>query len=615
MLHHPPSSVRALFFLTAAIAAANLPGCGGSTSGSDGGSDAGTDASSDVGADDLGVDACEADEHVVSYACVACAVGSTNAAGDDPSGADTACDPTLCDANQRVSSHACVACGEHEVNPAGDDPSGADTACMPDPCFEALGLDCSEFDEAYVKASNTKGADQFGVSVALSGDTLVVGAWGESSDSAGVDQDQTNEGASDSGAAYVFHRDGDGVWSQQAYLKASNADAGDQFGTSVAVSGDLIAVAAPLESSSATGIDEDEADNSSQYSGAVYVFRRDGQGDWTQEAYLKASNTGAGDFFGSIVSLSDDRLAVGAIGEDSAATGIDGDGTNNGATRAGAVYVFERSGAGEWTQEAYIKASNAGANDEFSGTLSMDGDLLIVGAMREDSDSSGIDGDQNDDGNDSGAVYVFHRESGGTWTEEAYLKASNAGDGDFFGRSVSVFGDILAVGASNEDSDATGVDGDEGNDDASGSGAVFVFARDGAGEWAQEAYLKASNAAAGDYFGTAVAVSEEWIAVASSVETSNATGIDGDASNNALPNSGAVYLFGRDGSGDLAQVAYIKASNTGMGDYFGVALALSGNHLAVGAFGERSNATGIDGDQANDDAPSAGAVYMRRLAP
>ena len=108
---------------------------------------------------------------------------------------------------------------------------------------------------------------------------------------------------------------------------------------------------------------------------------------------------------------------------------------------------------------------------------------------------------------------------------------------------------------------------------------------------------------------------EECIAVASSVETSTATGIDGDESNNALPNSGAVYLFGRDGSGDLSQLAYIKASNTGMGDYFGVALALSGNHLAVGAFGERSNATGIDGDQANDDAPSAGAVYVRRLAP
>lgn len=456
-------------------------------------------------------DPCDVDQRVEDNACVACGAGSTNAAGDDANGADTTCDPTLCNVNQRVENHACVACAEHHLNPAGDDASGADTACTPDPCYAALGVMCDVFDDAYIKASNTKTGDQFGQAVSLSGDTLVVGAWQEDSDSAGVDQDQTNDGAQNSGAVYVFHRDGSGMWSQQAYLKASNAEAGDQFGESVSVSGDLIAVGASLESSNATDVDGDETNNLSQYSGAVYVFHRDGQGEWTQEAYLKASNTGAGDFFGYTLSLSDDTLAVGALGEDSAATVIDGNEADNSASRAGAVYVFERSSAGVWTQEAYIKASNAGMDDEFSRSVSIDGDLLAVGAMREDSDATGVDGDQNDDGDDTGAVYVFHRDGSGVWTEEAYLKASNAGDADLFGRSACVFDDTLAVGAPGEGSNVTGVDGDQTNEDASASGAVYVFRRDGAGVWTQEGYLKASNPETNDYFGVAVTVSADWV--------------------------------------------------------------------------------------------------------
>lgn len=106
-----------------------------------------------------------------------------------------------------------------------------------------------------------------------------------------------------------------------------------------------------------------------------------------------------------------------------------------------------------------------------------------------------------------------------------------------------------------------------------------------------------------------------WVAVGASSEASNATGIDGDQSNNAFFSSGAVYLFGRDVDDDWSQRAYIKASNTGNDDRLGVSVALSGNLLAAGAFLEYGNATGIDGDQSNNDAPNAGAVYVRRIAP
>ena len=125
--------------------------------------------------------------------------------------------------------------------------------------------------QAYLKASNTDGGDQFGQSVAVSGDTVVVGAIREDSNATGVDGDQSNNSINDAGAAYVFVRSGGG-WSQQAYLKASNTDGGDLFGHSVAVSGDAVVVAAVLENSNATGVDGDQANNSPGDAGAAYMF-------------------------------------------------------------------------------------------------------------------------------------------------------------------------------------------------------------------------------------------------------------------------------------------------------------------------------------------------------
>ena len=167
--------------------------------------------------------------------------------------------------------------------------------------------------QGYLKASNTNANDQFGYLVAFSGDTLVVGAPQEGSNATGVNGDQTNNNAANSGAVYVFTRSA-GVWTQQAYLKASNTEAGDQFGVSVAISGDTLAVGAMFEASNATGINGNQSDNSAPGAGAVYVFTR-AAGVWTQQAYLKASNTDAGDNFGVTVALKDDTLAVAAYSE------------------------------------------------------------------------------------------------------------------------------------------------------------------------------------------------------------------------------------------------------------------------------------------------------------
>src|SRR5262249_25091051 len=148
------------------------------------------------------------------------------------------------------------------------------------------------------------------------------------------------------------------------YLKASNSEAGDNFGGTccyfgmVALDGDTLVVGVPFERSSATGVNGDQTNNAAQYAGAAYVFVRSGS-TWVQQAYLKASNTAEYQYFGETVAISGDTIVVGAAHESSSGVGINGS-QSGFAQNSGAVYVFVRSGS-TWTQQAYIKASNAGA--------------------------------------------------------------------------------------------------------------------------------------------------------------------------------------------------------------------------------------------------------------
>ncbi len=466
--------------------------------------------------------------------------------------------------------------------------------------------------QAYLKPSNNGVSDyyNFGWSVAVSGDTLVVGAYREASNATGVNGDETDNSIVSAGAAYVFTR-ANGIWSQQAYLKASNSERSDQFGYSVAISGNTIVVGARSEDSDATGVNGDETNNLNQTSGAAYVFTRS-NGIWSQQAYLKASNTRALDFFGFSVAISGDSIVVGSIREDSDATGVNGDEDNELAGNSGAAYVFTRSN-GTWTQQAYLKASNTGTNDEFGLSVAISADTLVVGAYQEDSNAIGVNGDE---GNNlypyAGAAYVFAR-TGTTWSQQAYLKASNTAVLDRFGYSVAISEDTVVVGAYGEDSDAVGVNGDDANDNSEGSGAVYVFTRAGT-EWSQQAYLKASNNDAGDNFGFSVAISDEEIVVGANFEESNATGVNGDENNNLTSNSGAAYIFTRSAS-VWDQQAYLKASNTGASDYYGRSVAISAGTVIVGTPGEASNASGVDGNGADNSATGSGASYVYGISP
>jgi hypothetical protein len=403
--------------------------------------------------------------------------------------------------------------------------------------------------QAYIKASNARADSYFGCSVAISsdGNTLAVGAYGESSGASGVGADPTDTSAAGAGAVYVFTRNG-ATWSQQVYIKASTARAGAHFGTSVTMSsdGNTLGAGAIYESSNAKGIGGSEADTSAAGAGAAYVFTRAGVA-WSQQAYIKASNTRTNAYFG-VVALSGDgnTFAVGSTGEMSNATTIGGDQTDTSYGGAGAIYVFTRAGTA-WSQQQYIKAFNTRPQAEFGNSvaLSSDGNTMAAGAFQESSSATGVGGDAGDqNGFKSGAAYVFSR-AGTAWSQSAYVKASNTRVFGQFGIALTLSpeGDALLVGSPGESSPATGIDGNEADASASNAGAAYLFAR--AGVWTQIAYLKATNTRANMQLGEAVAVSShaQTIVIGAQSETSNATGVNGNQNDTSLTNAGSAYVY------------------------------------------------------------------------
>lgn len=319
-----------------------------------------------------------------------------------------------------------------------------------------------------------------------------------------------------------------GALAQQAYVKASNTGVLDQFGTAVAISGDTLIVGAPQESSSAQGVNGAETNDAAFFSGAAYIYVRNGT-NWTKQAYLKASDSQNYFYFGSAVAIDGDTVVVGAPS----------------ANPGGSAYVFVRNGT-NWTEQRLLKASNAGG--DFGGAVSLSGDTVVIGAKSESSAATGVNGVETTYGSTlSGAAYVFVR-SGTNWAKQAYLKASNANPQDQFGGAVALAGDTMVIGASQERSAASGVNGDQ-NDNSTVAGAAYVFTRTGT-NWSQPSYLKASNPGGGanaiqpgDNFGYAAGIAGGTIVLGALGEDSGATGVNGNQNDNSQQNSGAAYVF------------------------------------------------------------------------
>lgn len=334
---------------------------------------------------------------------------------------------------------------------------------------------------------------------------------------------------------------------------------------------------------------------------------------WSQQAFVKASNTGSFDNFGSALALSADgaTMIIGAPNEASCHEGVNANQSDDSCEGAGAVYVFVRN-AGTWVQQAYLKpAQQAGRIAAFGASVatSADGNTIAVGAPLERSASRGVNQPVLPSGADFGAVFVFARTSAG-WTQQAYVKSDNGDFGDKFGSAValSADGNSLAVGAPGE----AGRPNMPAANDRSSSGAVYTFSRS-SGTWSQQQYLKAGNADAQDAFGTSVALSADGssLVVGAIGESSSSTGINGDATNNAASQSGAVYAFARTGS-VWSQQAYVKPSNTSAYHLFGNALSIAadGSTFVVGASRESSRSRGVASQPYNTSGTLVGAAYV-----
>ncbi len=285
--------------------------------------------------------------------------------------------------------------------------------------------------------------DQFGYSVGISGDTVVVGALLHPAN-----------GNFEQGAAYVFTRDG-GVWGEQAKLSARDGAARDEFGFGVAISGETVAIGSRK---SDVGGKEDQ--------GFVSIFER-AAGVWSETAKLVASDGAAGDLFGHSVAIQGNTLVVGAPQVDVGPY-----------ASYGAAYVFVRAGD-RWTQQAILKPTDGFTADFFGRTVAIDGETVVVGVSSHD-----VGGNPN-----QGAVYVYVRQ-GNAWVQQAQLTAADGVSYDELGRSVAVSGDTILAGS------LAGIGAN------AYQGAAYVFVREG-GVWTQQAKLTAPDGAANDRFGGA----------------------------------------------------------------------------------------------------------------
>ncbi len=435
----------------------------------------------------------------------------------------------------------------------------------------------------YVKGELAGEKQRFGVSVSLSGDgaTLAIGSRPDSGpgvvdvyiredgswahqqhlvDSAGISGDgfgtalslsddgnrlaigakDTIQGDKSVGAVFVFART-ESTWTQSHVIMAPFPDTDDQFGGAVSLSGDGKTLGVGAEGED--GGLGDEANNTLLDSGAVYIYG-EGFGEWIKLAYLKSSSPRENDGLGHSVSLNraGDVLAASAILEDSTQSD------------SGGVFIFVRSEFEKtvtWSQHSILKANSPGKEDHFgeSVSLSADGTRVAIGAKDEDGASAGINGDAEDNSASlAGATYIFAYDGMTTWKQEAYIKASNSDEYDWFGISVALNGpgNTLIVGANHEDSAAVGLDGISADNTHRKSGAAYVFVRTET-TWSQEAYSKASNSDADDFFGTSVSIGRDTTTyvVGATGEASSSDGLNGDETDNSATKAGAAYIFER----------------------------------------------------------------------
>ncbi len=318
-----------------------------------------------------------------------------------------------------------------------------------------------------------------------------------------------------------------------AKVQASDIQAEDFFGRSVAISGDWAIVGAPAE------------DSGGDLAGAAYFFKHDGEGVWQEIAKVQASDRRAGEQFGWAVAISGDKSIIGANFADADASNV------------GAAYLFELEAGDSWQEVAKVYASDMADSDHFGDAVAIDGDRAIVGARFKD-----IGGDAD------GEAYFFERDDNGNWLEVTRTQGHDTQPHDFFGSAVAIQGDWALVAASEESS---------GGDDA---GAVYCFERADNGQWNEMAKIQAGDREPLDFFGAAVALAGDWAVIGAPGEDSGGSA------------AGACYFFAHDGNGVWLEVDKVLANDLQNGSGFGTSVTLWGHRALVGA--NESSTSGPD---------------------
>lgn len=326
----------------------------------------------------------------------------------------------------------------------------------------------------------------------------------------------------------------------QAKLLADDGAANDAFGYDVAMFGDTVIVGATKVDDDTKGVDV----------GAAYVFTRSGN-RWQQQARLMADDGSASEEFGGKVTLWGDTAIVGVIRDDDDVKGVD----------SGSAYVFTRSGS-RWSQQTKLTANDAAAGDAFGWGIAVAGDTAVIGAPRDD-----------DNGKDSGSVYVFSR-TGTGWQQQAKFVSSDGQAGDLFGISIALSGDTILVGADLNDEKAVN------------AGAAYVFIRTG-NRWQQQAKLTAADGAQTDIFGVRVALDGDTALISARRDDDEIMGVD----------AGSAYVFTRSGT-TWQQQAKLTAPDGAADDRFGRSVALVNNTALIGAM------------HRDDKGQNAGAAYV-----
>ncbi|WP_178989585.1 T9SS type A sorting domain-containing protein [Winogradskyella schleiferi] len=336
--------------------------------------------------------------------------------------------------------------------------------------------------------------DHFGYSVAISGDYIFVGAWGE-------DRDATNSNfLQAAGAVYVFQKQPSGLFDFVQKIVASDRETLNAFGYTVAVDGDY-ALVSPVRH------DYDETGNNFlDDAGAAYIFELDSGGTWNEVQKIVASDRAAFDYFGQLaIAVNGNYIAIGSYGEDE-----DENGTNL-ILSAGSAYIFERGTNGIWSETQKIVASDRSQGVFFGWSIGVNGNQVVVGS--------------NQDNEFRGAAYTFERNANGIWNQTQKLIASNAFPGDRFGQDVDIDGNRIVVGSHLKHIGSQGDDG-----------AAYIF-EDKAGVWTETAFIYDAFYKSSEYFGFTVAISGDFAFV-------GAYGDEEDENEeNNLNGAGAAFMF------------------------------------------------------------------------